>query len=1031
MTQLGATSTDKRRASVAPTLFLLGLLLFSAFPVAEAQGGDRYSLNAIPGISPHYTDLGPSRLERLNGIPLARYVYGNNNGDDLRWGFIDTDGFNDQTGGFNPPSSSNFDLGGQAITDSSPAMHVIAYGNTDDGHKWAARLGGGSWNYFYDSDFSFSSRTARLITVEENAGDYFAIFAETGKSEWNQFSVDPATIIDSGLWASGLGGAPKYDAGGACRLGDTVMFWDKWGINTLNLTSKADDQIYDFDDYPGQAFKGPYHGVTGNIGHGCTKIADDRFQFIVPLSNGLANGKGDLVWFSWDPSSNDIDLEGTVASDVVKPTATLVGPSVSFTSAGIYEYDSGDDAWRRVQDPLCTVEQYSGGDGDFFICGNQQPKLIIGTSGGSGTEAALYGDYRNADVQFLVPPQLSTIGLVAARSTPHGDDDEGSGAVGLFSQGLQYKEQQSPCTDHVPVNGAFDSTNFLYNPPPAHIGGGIDGFAAAYESNGFVSLCRAGPIINGTSRLYESVAISQDNVSPYSSRGDLVRDNGAYLNTECDTWKWVDAATFDRVIAADYCSGRYELAFMNPDGAGSFTTLKWETTGLSDAPFTGPQINGAEGYKGIVWGLGDEVWRIQESTGNILGKRDLGATVNAVEIYGDTIYALAGSTLYILRDGGGSMPTIGSITTTAGAADRLRISDDGYYLMTWQDGGTGGATLYAVQGMNVAWEKPEPGDSIFVVNGPYTGADIDSYNERVVYSNEDDIFIEGISSNTLSPGERQTCQINDCDGDEDDDGIPDSSDPCPTTADPTGNATYCNPANAGDDPDGDGITNANDNCPGEDNADQLDTDGDGYGDACDDDGGLDTDGDGISDDADNCRYTPNHEQLDADSDGLGDACTDTPPVACVEGTPGCIVDPPEPVDDFGCEPHQRLNGNGECIYVNPPGATEIDGVVPVGGGGAGIEVNHDGGFINDPFVDTAPIGSGIIVGGGEEEGRWYLGLALVLSMTGIGGKLGRRTAGLGMTMGTFLALALGLLPVFIAAVMGILGLGLAAAKGGR
>ena len=70
--------------------------------------------------------------------------------------------------------------------------------------------------------------------------------------------------------------------------------------------------------------------------------------------------------------------------------------------------------------------------------------------------------------------------------------------------------------------------------------------------------------------------------------------------------------------------------------------------------------------------------------------------------------------------------------------------------------------------------------------------------------------------------------------------------------------------------DGDGVRNDTDNCQLTGNPDQADTDGDGDGDACDND--RDTDGDGIADEDDNCQLVPNTDQADTDGDGKGDAC---------------------------------------------------------------------------------------------------------------------------------------------------------------
>lgn len=70
------------------------------------------------------------------------------------------------------------------------------------------------------------------------------------------------------------------------------------------------------------------------------------------------------------------------------------------------------------------------------------------------------------------------------------------------------------------------------------------------------------------------------------------------------------------------------------------------------------------------------------------------------------------------------------------------------------------------------------------------------------------------------------------------------------------------------DDDGDGVPNGNDNCPATPNPDQLDTDGDGVGNACD----ADDDNDGVADTADNCPLNSNPDQADFDLDGIGDAC---------------------------------------------------------------------------------------------------------------------------------------------------------------
>ncbi len=137
------------------------------------------------------------------------------------------------------------------------------------------------------------------------------------------------------------------------------------------------------------------------------------------------------------------------------------------------------------------------------------------------------------------------------------------------------------------------------------------------------------------------------------------------------------------------------------------------------------------------------------------------------------------------------------------------------------------------------------------------------------------------------------CGVEACE-DTDGDGLCDEADPCPLDLE--------------NDADGDGICEASDNCANDANADQLDSDGDGRGDACE----PDSDGDGVVDDLDNCPFDGNPTQADrngngrgdacdADSDGDGvsddrDACLGTPAGVPV-GADGCSVDQACPCDN--------------------------------------------------------------------------------------------------------------------------------------
>jgi uncharacterized repeat protein (TIGR01451 family) len=189
------------------------------------------------------------------------------------------------------------------------------------------------------------------------------------------------------------------------------------------------------------------------------------------------------------------------------------------------------------------------------------------------------------------------------------------------------------------------------------------------------------------------------------------------------------------------------------------------------------------------------------------------------------------------------------------------------------------------------------------------------------------------------------------------DGVPDADDQTPNGESDT-----------------DDIPDESDNCPTADNPDQVDSDGDLIGDACDETPFpvVDSDGDGIPDDqdltpngesdaddvpddVDNCVAVDNADQADSDGDAIGDACDETPlPVVDSDGdgTPDA-ADP---------TPNGELDADD--IPDDQDNCPEVDNTE---------QVDSDGDGTGDACDDT-PEGDGVSAAGANEGGFGTLAL---------------------------------------------------------
>ncbi|MBI5542621.1 MAG: thrombospondin type 3 repeat-containing protein, partial [Deltaproteobacteria bacterium] len=185
-----------------------------------------------------------------------------------------------------------------------------------------------------------------------------------------------------------------------------------------------------------------------------------------------------------------------------------------------------------------------------------------------------------------------------------------------------------------------------------------------------------------------------------------------------------------------------------------------------------------------------------------------------------------------------------------------------------------------------------------------------------------------------------------CDTDWDGDSVPNDIDLCPRTFDPKNVVKYGEGAACYWDQDEDGV-GGGDNCPSVANPDQKDGNHDGIGDAC----TKDYDHDGVDDHYDNCPFDPNPNKADADHDSIGDAC-DPCPNNYDEYAGWTSGDPSKGIPAEKLFPDADKDGIPDSCDPSPHGMAQATGLL--GPGGGVVEVNSSGSVDAPIFVPLNP-----------------------------------------------------------------------------
>lgn len=445
---------------------------------------------------------------------------------------------------------------------------------------------------------------------------------------------------------------------------------------------------------------------------------------------------------------------------------------------------------------------------------------------GSGINAAVYAATLDSTGKLYIGGEFLQAGATAANYVASWNGATWSALAGGTDAAVYALAVDS--SDNVYAGGAFDKADGItvkrvavWNGASwAALGSGMNNPVYALAVDGSDNLYAGGSFTNAGGNPANRIALWNGSWSALA--GGL---SGTVKSLAIDGTNVYVGGSFSKANSVLLASNvaRWNGAAWNAMGTGVNGIVNALTVDSSGNVYAGGAFTTAGGIAAL------RIARWNGAAWGALGG-GLSATVNALGVdSGDNLYAL------------------GNFAYSGATAMRAVAIWDGVNWSATGQGLNGYAYAIAVDGLNayIAGDYSMAGAS---VAGSIAFLSTDADDDGVTNATDDFITNAAAALDT------------------DNDGMPDAWLPAFGCV-----GTTCNGLTLDDDDDNDTVLDVSDNCPVTANLDQVDTDTDGEGNAC-DANDNDSDNDNLIDASDNCPAVANTPQTDTDGDGAGDAC---------------------------------------------------------------------------------------------------------------------------------------------------------------